>query len=104
MDQELKKVIEEKTIPTFEERIKEERLDIIWLEFLMEKGKKELEELNKEIIIFPNQTIDNVIKERTGRKVEIEKNLENLEKVKKVKEKTIELYKEYIEWLKEKLK
>jgi hypothetical protein len=103
MDKELKKLIEKEIISQNEIRIKEARADILWLEFLIEKGKKELEELNKKVIILPNQTIDKIIKERTNKKVDIEKNLENLEKVKKAKEKTIEIYKEYTNWLKKKL-
>jgi hypothetical protein len=104
MDKELKQLIEKKIIPENEKRIKEERANILWLEFLLEKGEKELEELNKENIILPNQKIEKVIEEKARKKSEIETNIENITKLKKMKEKTIEVYQEYTEWLREKIK
>jgi hypothetical protein len=104
MDKELKQLIEKEIISEVEKKIKETKKDILWIEFLMNKGREELKELEKETIILPNQRIEKVIKEKAMKKNEVKTDIENLEKMKMMKEKTIKLFQEYIEWLKEKTK
>jgi len=104
MDKELKQLIEKEIISEVEKKIKETKKDILWIEFLMNKGREELKELEKETIILPNQKVEKVIKEKAIRKNEIKADIENLEKMKMMKEKTIKLFQEYIKWLKEKIK
>jgi hypothetical protein len=104
MDEELKQIVEKEIISEIEKKIKETKKDILWIEFLMNKGKEEIEELEKETIILPNQRIEKVIKEKAIKKNEIKAGIENLEKLKMTKEKSIKLFQEYIEWLKAKIK
>ena len=104
MDKELKQLIEKEIISEVEKKIKETKKDILWIEFLMKKRREELRELEKETIILPNQKIEKVIKEKAMKKNEVKTDIENLEKMKMMKEKTIKLFQEYIEWLKEKTK
>jgi len=104
MDKELKQIIEKEIISEVEKKIKETKKDILWIEFLTNKGQEELKELEKETIILPNQRIEKVIKEKAMKKNEIQTDIENLERAKTMKEKTIKLFQEYIGWLKEKIK